>query len=71
MIRNLGSLLVRGVRPHDVMAQYLARATSPTRGKDLNMHFGWVERGLIAPISVATTAMPRAVPADRSLERGP
>jgi len=58
MIRNLGSLLVRGVRPTDVMAQYCARAIGPTRGKDLNVHFGWVERGLIAPISVVGALIP-------------
>jgi TPP-dependent pyruvate/acetoin dehydrogenase alpha subunit len=58
MIRNLGSLLVRGVRPVDVMAQYCARATSPTGGKDLNLHFGWVDRGLIAPISVVGALIP-------------
>jgi len=58
MIRNLGSLLVRGVHPRDVMAQYCARAIGPTRGKDLNLHFGWVERGLIAPISVVGALVP-------------
>jgi len=58
MIRNLGSLLVRGVAPLDVMAQYLARAIGPTRGKDLNVHFGWVDRGLIAPISVVGALIP-------------
>jgi pyruvate dehydrogenase E1 component alpha subunit/2-oxoisovalerate dehydrogenase E1 component alpha subunit len=40
------------------MAQYCARATSPTRGKDLNIHFGWVDRGLIAPISVVGALIP-------------
>ncbi len=58
MIRNLGSLLVRGVRPIDVMAQYCARAIGPTRGKDLNLHFGDIERGLIAPISVVGALIP-------------
>jgi pyruvate dehydrogenase E1 component alpha subunit/2-oxoisovalerate dehydrogenase E1 component alpha subunit len=58
MIRNLGSLLVRGVKPVDVMSQYCARAIGPTRGKDLNVHFGWVERGLIAPISVVGALVP-------------
>jgi pyruvate dehydrogenase E1 component alpha subunit/2-oxoisovalerate dehydrogenase E1 component alpha subunit len=58
MIRNLGSLIVRGVKPVDVMAQYCARAIGPTRGKDLNVHFGWVERGLIAPISVVGALIP-------------
>lgn len=58
MIRNLGSLLVRGVRAVDVMAQYCARAIGPTRGKDLNLHFGSVDRGLIAPISVVGALIP-------------
>jgi len=58
MIRDLGSLLVRGVAAVDVMAQYCARAIGPTRGKDLNLHFGWVERGLIAPISVVGALIP-------------
>jgi pyruvate dehydrogenase E1 component alpha subunit/2-oxoisovalerate dehydrogenase E1 component alpha subunit len=58
MIRNLGALLVRGVRPLDVVAQYCARAIGPTRGKDQNLHFGWVERGLIAPISVVGALIP-------------
>ncbi len=29
LIRNLGSLLVKGVRPREIFTQYLARATSP------------------------------------------
>lgn len=58
MIRNLGSLLVRGVRPIDIMAQYCARAISPTQGKDLNVHFGSVENGIIAPISVVGALIP-------------
>ena len=58
MIRNLGSVLVRGVPPRDVFAQYCARAIGPTRGKDQNLHFGWVERGLIAPVSVVGALVP-------------
>jgi TPP-dependent pyruvate/acetoin dehydrogenase alpha subunit len=58
MIRNLGALMVRGVEPIDVMAQYCARAISPTRGKDLNVHFGWVDRGLISPISMLGALIP-------------
>lgn len=58
MIRDLGALMVRGVAPLDVMAQYLARGTGPTRGKDLNLHFGWIERGLIAPISMVGALIP-------------
>lgn len=58
MIRDMGAMLVRGVTATDVMAQYCARAIGPTRGKDLNLHFGWVERGLIAPISVVGALIP-------------
>ena len=42
LIRNLGAILVRGGRPRDVFAQYMARADGPTRGRDLNVHFGWI-----------------------------
>jgi pyruvate dehydrogenase E1 component alpha subunit/2-oxoisovalerate dehydrogenase E1 component alpha subunit len=42
LIRNLGAILVRGGRPRDVFAQYMAKATGPTRGRDLNVHFGWL-----------------------------
>ena len=31
-----------GGRPRDVFAQYMAKATGPTRGRDLNVHFGWL-----------------------------
>jgi TPP-dependent pyruvate/acetoin dehydrogenase alpha subunit len=58
MIRDLGALLVRGIRPVDVVAQYCARATGPTGGRDLNLHFGSVEDGLIAPISVVGALVP-------------
>jgi TPP-dependent pyruvate/acetoin dehydrogenase alpha subunit len=42
LIRNLGAIFVRGGRPRDVFAQYMAKATGPTRGRDLNVHFGWI-----------------------------
>src|SRR5260221_14578373 len=42
LIRNLGAIFVRGGRPRDVFAQYMARATGPTHGRDLNVHFGWL-----------------------------
>jgi pyruvate dehydrogenase E1 component alpha subunit/2-oxoisovalerate dehydrogenase E1 component alpha subunit len=58
MIRNLGGLLVRGVEPRQVMAQYCARALGPTGGKDLNVHFGWVERGIVSPISMLASLVP-------------
>ncbi len=51
LIRNLGVMLVRGVRPREVFTQYLARATSPTGGRDGNTHFGDLDRRIVAPIS--------------------
>src|SRR3954451_10687271 len=42
MIRHLGAILVRGGKARDLFAQYMARATSPTRGRDLNIHYGWI-----------------------------
>jgi TPP-dependent pyruvate/acetoin dehydrogenase alpha subunit len=59
MIRNLGAVLVRGWSPKDVLASYLARATSPNRGKDNSTHFGDVEKtGVIACISMLGTLVP-------------
>ncbi len=51
LTRNLGSLLVMGARPVDFLRQYMAKGTSPTRGRELNLHFGDLERGFIGQIS--------------------
>jgi TPP-dependent pyruvate/acetoin dehydrogenase alpha subunit len=58
MIRDIGALLVRGVKPEDIFAQYCARAGGPTHGRDLNLHFGSVKSGIIAPISVVGALVP-------------
>lgn len=58
LIRNLGSMLVRGVKPREVMMQYMAKSDSPTGGKDANTHFGDLERGLVAPISMLGAVIP-------------
>lgn len=52
MIRNVGTLLIRGYRPRDLFLQYMARKDGPTGGRDANTHFGDVGRGVIAPISM-------------------
>jgi pyruvate dehydrogenase E1 component alpha subunit/2-oxoisovalerate dehydrogenase E1 component alpha subunit len=39
LIRNLGSVLARGISPRDILTQYMARATAPSGGKDANLHF--------------------------------
>src|SRR3989442_11499914 len=45
LIRNLGSMLVMGAAPVQILRQYMAKADSPTRGRELNIHFGDLERG--------------------------
>src|SRR5919201_524228 len=51
LIRDLGAVLVKGIRPREVFAQYMAKAWGPSEGRDLNIHFGDIERGFIGPIS--------------------
>lgn len=50
-IRNLGSLFVMGANPVDVMKQYMAKADSPTRGREQNVHFCDYDKGFIGLIS--------------------
>ncbi len=59
MIRNQGSLLVRGFAPRDVMMQYMAKAGSPTGGRDGTSHYGDLgPRRMISPISMLGDLIP-------------
>jgi TPP-dependent pyruvate/acetoin dehydrogenase alpha subunit len=51
LTRNLGSMLVQGATPLEILRQYMAKGDSPTRGRDLNIHFGDLQRGFIGQIS--------------------
>jgi pyruvate dehydrogenase E1 component alpha subunit/2-oxoisovalerate dehydrogenase E1 component alpha subunit len=51
LIRNLGAMLVQGATPVEILRQYMAKGDSPTRGRELNIHFGDLERGFIGQIS--------------------
>ena len=51
LIRNLGSMLVQGASPVEILRQYMAKGDSPTRGRELNIHFGDTVRGFIGQIS--------------------
>ena len=51
LIRNLGSMLVKGARPADVLRQYMAKATSPTAGREMNIHFNDLRLGYLGQIS--------------------
>src|SRR2546426_1113409 len=51
LIRDLGAVLVKGIRPREIFAQYMAKAWGPSGGRDLNIHFGDIGKGFIGPIS--------------------
>ncbi len=47
MHRDMGARFVRGMKPHEVFAQYMGRVGGPSRGKDGNHHLGSVEDRMI------------------------
>ena len=51
LIRNLGSMLVKGATPVEVLRQYRRRAIPRRAGRELNIHFGDLDRGFIGQIS--------------------
>jgi len=51
LIRDLGAVLVKGIKPREIFAQYMAKAWGPSGGRDLNIHFGDMDKGFIGPIS--------------------
>src|SRR5213082_1385018 len=59
MIRNQGALLVRGFEPRDMMMQYMAKADSPTKGRDGTSHYGDIyQRNVVSPISMLGDLIP-------------
>lgn len=58
LIRNLGSILVKGAEPVDILKQYMAKGTGPSKGKDLNIHFGDLEKGFVGPVSMLGDMIP-------------
>src|SRR3989442_6107878 len=51
LIRNLGSLLVMGAQPIEILRQFMAKADSATNGRELNVHFNDLEKGYLGQIS--------------------
>jgi len=49
--RNLGSVLVQGAKPLEILRQYMARGTGPSGGRELNIHFNDLARGFLGQIS--------------------
>jgi pyruvate dehydrogenase E1 component alpha subunit/2-oxoisovalerate dehydrogenase E1 component alpha subunit len=59
LIRNIGSILVAGAKPADIIKQYMAKADGPTRGRELNIHFGNpATDGFIGQISMLGDMIP-------------
>lgn len=58
--RDMAAFLIRGMTPREVLAQYLGRATGPTRGRDGNMHMGCARRHLLPIISSIGASVPVA-----------
>jgi pyruvate dehydrogenase E1 component alpha subunit/2-oxoisovalerate dehydrogenase E1 component alpha subunit len=58
LIRNLGAVLVMGYTPREVLTQHLARAGSPSGGKEGTLHFGRPERGVVSSISMLGALVP-------------
>ncbi len=61
MYRDMGALLIRGVTPGEVFAQYMGKRTSSNRGKDSGLHIGDLERGIIGMISILPDSLPVTV----------
>lgn len=50
-IRDTGALFLFGGSPGEYFRQYLARGTSPTGGKEANVHWTDLRRGFVGPVS--------------------
>lgn len=58
LIRDLGATFARGVDPRRIFAQWLGRVGGPTHGRDGNLHFGDMARGVLPPISMLGSSIP-------------
>ncbi len=51
LIRDIGAVFVKGIRPRTIFAQYLGKANAPSRAADVQFHFADLEKGFVGPIS--------------------
>src|SRR5881296_3203146 len=58
--RDMGAFLIRGMPLRTILAQYMARKTGATRGKEGNMHMGDLSKNLIAFVSMLGDNVPVA-----------
>jgi pyruvate dehydrogenase E1 component alpha subunit len=67
--RELACHFARGATPADVFRNFLGKATSPTRGRDGNLHFGAPERGVFPLVSMLGDLVPVVVGAALAFKR--
>jgi pyruvate dehydrogenase E1 component alpha subunit/2-oxoisovalerate dehydrogenase E1 component alpha subunit len=65
LIRNMGALMTIGVRPLEIFRQYMAKGTSNSRGRDLNIHIVHLPKNddepvIVGPISMLGDSIPVA-----------
>jgi TPP-dependent pyruvate/acetoin dehydrogenase alpha subunit len=58
--RDMAALLIRGITPRQVFAQYMGRMGGLTRGRDGNMHMGDLKLNVISIISALAATVPVA-----------
>jgi TPP-dependent pyruvate/acetoin dehydrogenase alpha subunit len=58
LIRDMGAVLVHGVKPIALFRQYMARGTGPSAGRDLNLHFSAPQVGILGPVSMLGAMIP-------------
>ena len=58
--RDMGAFLIRGMSLRTILAQYMARKTGATRGRDGNMHMGDLKHNLIPFVSMLADNVPVA-----------
>ncbi|MDP7038384.1 MAG: thiamine pyrophosphate-dependent dehydrogenase E1 component subunit alpha [Myxococcota bacterium] len=58
LIRDLGATLTHGVMPLAMLRQYMAKATGPSGGRDLNTHFSDPNVGILGPVSMLGAMVP-------------
>src|SRR6476660_2321209 len=58
--RDMGAFLIRGMSLRTILAQYMARKTGATRGRDGNMHMGDLNLNLIPFVSMLGDNVPVA-----------
>src|SRR3954451_3813149 len=66
LIRNMGALMTVGLRPLEIFRQYMAKGTSNSRGRDLNIHIVHLPKDdadepvIVGPISMLGDSVPVA-----------